>query len=129
MSKAAGRGNCSHRYIQTQTIHNTARCRYAQCEGCRVAKCRDVALYALGVGSGAADPVDPHDLFFVYKHFFTAEFKVTNICIQSLVSYLACQRLSIGSKNQIGSLNTLDFQEQHVLMTWGVGSMYSVTGE
>ena len=39
--------------------------------------CRDVALYALGVGSGAGDPVDALELPFVYKHFFTNEMKVT----------------------------------------------------
>lgn len=37
---------------------------------------KDVALYALGVGSGAGDPVDALELPFVYKHFFTDEMKV-----------------------------------------------------
>ena len=45
--------------------------------------CRDVALYALGVGSGAGDPVEALELPFVYKHFFTDEIKVTHLHLEN----------------------------------------------
>ena len=49
--------------------------------------CRDVALYALGVGSGAGDPVEALELPFVYKHFFTDEIKVTQLSLTCHISH------------------------------------------
>lgn len=49
--------------------------------------CRDVALYALGVGSGAGDPVEPLELPYVYKHFFTDEMKVTQLSLTCRISH------------------------------------------
>ena len=47
---------------------------------------RDVALYALGVGSGAGDPVEALELPFVYKHHFTDEIKVTQLSLMRSAS-------------------------------------------